>query len=100
MVVKSHVRTTTTTWAPVVSKVAHFSESGLFVAPAGGLSVMMVARDDVGGGTGSARRRRERRLRAYLKYVRMSVAISLAESQSAPQRTAPEDGKGRRRGTS
>ena len=32
------------------------------------------------GGTGSARRRRERRLRAYLKYARMSVAMALAES--------------------
>ena len=34
-----------------------------------------------GGGTGSARRRRERRLRAYLKCARMSVAMALAESQ-------------------
>ena len=36
---------------------------------------------DAGGGTGSARRRRERRLSAYLKYARMSVAMALAESQ-------------------
>ena len=44
------------------------------------------------GGTGSARRRRERRLRAYLRYARMSVAMALAESShhSAPrgQKTA------------
>ena len=47
---------------------------------------MYVDRDE-GGGTGSARRRRERRLRAYLKYARMSVAMALADSQhhSAPQ---------------
>ena len=35
---------------------------------------------DEGGGTGSACRRRERRLRAYLKYARMSVAMALAQS--------------------
>ena len=52
----------------------------------------MAAREAEGGGTGSARRRRERRLRAYLKYARMSVAMALAECShhSAPrgQRTA------------
>ena len=36
---------------------------------------------EAGGGTGSARRRRERRLRADLKHARMSVAMALAESQ-------------------
>ena len=41
---------------------------------------MDVDRDEAGGGTGSARRRRERRLRAYLRYARMSVAMALAES--------------------
>ena len=41
----------------------------------------MAARDDAGGGTGSARRQRERRLRACLEYARMSVAMALAESQ-------------------
>ena len=48
---------------------------------------MDVDRDDAGGGTGSARRRRERRLRAYLRYARMSVAMALAESthHSAPR---------------
>ena len=41
-------------------------------------------------GAGAARRRRERRLRAYLRYARMSVAMALAECthHSAP----PEDG--------
>ena len=49
--------------------------------------MMDVDRDDAGGGTGSARRRRERRLRAYLRYARMSVAMALAESthHSAPR---------------
>ena len=39
-------------------------------------------------GTGATRRRRERRHRAYLRYARMSVAISLAEAthHSAPRR--------------
>ena len=41
---------------------------------------MYVARDAEGGGTGSARRRRERRLRAYLRYAQMSVAMALAET--------------------
>ena len=36
--------------------------------------------------TGAARRRRERRFRAYLKYARMSVAVALAEAR---HRTAP-----------
>ena len=36
--------------------------------------------------TGAARRRRERRLRAYLRYARMSVAMALAE---ATHHTAP-----------
>ena len=52
---------------------------------------MMAARDDTGGGTGIARRRRERRLRAYLRYARMSVVMALAECQhhsAQRQRTA------------
>ena len=40
----------------------------------------MAERDDAGGGTGSARRRRERRLRSFLRHERMSVAKALAES--------------------
>ena len=37
---------------------------------------------------GAAKRRRERRLRAYLRYARMSVAMALAENNhhSAPRR--------------
>ena len=42
---------------------------------------MYVAREAEGGGTGSARRRRERRLRAYLRYARMTVEMALAECQ-------------------
>ena len=43
---------------------------------------------DHASGSGSARRRRERRLRAYLRYARMSVAMALAEvnHHSAPRR--------------
>ena len=58
--------------------------------------MMMAAHRAEGGGTGSARRRRERRLRAYLRYARMSVEMALAECQ---QRTAPEKGKGPGGGT-
>ena len=48
----------------------------------------MWAADGAAHATGSARRRRERRLRAYLKYARMSVAMALAEvnHHSAPRR--------------
>ena len=52
---------------------------------------MMDVDRDEGGGTGNARHRRERRLRAYLKYARTSVATALAESQhhsAQRQRTA------------
>ena len=41
----------------------------------------MAARDDAGGGTGSARRRRERRLHSHLRHERMAVVMALAESQ-------------------
>ena len=53
---------------------------------------MMDARDDAGGGTGSARRRRERRFRAHLRFARMSVAMALAESthQSSRAHGVPE----------
>ena len=37
--------------------------------------------DRAHGSTGSARRRRERRLRGYLRYARMSVEMALAECQ-------------------
>ena len=40
----------------------------------------MAERGDVGGGTGSARRWRERRLRSFLRQERMIVAMALAES--------------------
>ena len=58
----------------------------------------MASRDDAGGGTGSARRRRERRLRAYLKYARMSVAMALAKSthhSAQRQKTARAGGEAR-----
>ena len=41
----------------------------------------MWAADGADHATGAARRRRERRLRAYLKYARTSVAMALAECQ-------------------
>ena len=40
---------------------------------------MMAARGDAAGGTSSARRRRERRLRSWAKHERLSVAMALAE---------------------
>ena len=59
----------------------------------------MFGERDTAGGTGSARRRRERRLRAYLRYARMSVAMALAEGthHSAPrgQKTARAGGEAR-----
>ena len=39
----------------------------------------MTARDDAGCGTGSARRRRERRLRSFLRHERMAIAMTLAK---------------------
>ena len=41
---------------------------------------MIDARDDARGCTGSVRRQRERRFRAYLRHARVSVALALAES--------------------
>ena len=41
---------------------------------------MMDVEREVGGGTGSARRRRERRLRSMLRHERMAVAMALAEA--------------------
>ena len=48
----------------------------------------MLATEGAAHSTGAVRRRRERRLRAYLRYARMSVARALAENNhhSAPQR--------------
>ena len=40
----------------------------------------MAERDDAGGGTGSARQRRERRLRSFLRHERMSVATATFRS--------------------
>ena len=54
----------------------------------------MWAADRVDHATGAARRRR--RLRAHLRYARMSVAMFLAECQ---HHTAPEEGKGPGGGT-
>ena len=41
---------------------------------------MLHVESDVGGGTGSARRLRERRLRSFLRHERMAVALHLAEA--------------------
>ena len=51
----------------------------------------MAARVDAGGGTGCARRWRERHLCSFLRHERMAVAMALAQSQ---HHSAPEDGKG------
>ena len=48
-------------------------------------AVAMFGGRDTAGGTGSARRRRERRLRAYLRYARMSVATALAHGDRRRQ---------------
>ena len=59
---------------------------------------MMGERDDAGGGTGSARRRRERRLRSHLRHERMAVAMALAESthhSAQRQKTARAGGEAR-----
>ena len=58
----------------------------------------MAARDDAGGGTGSARRRRERRLCSHLRHERMAVAMALAESthhSAQRQKTARAGGEAR-----
>ena len=57
----------------------------------------MAARDGADGGTGSARRRRERQLRSMLRHERMSVAMALAEklrhtSRGQRMARAGEDG--------
>ena len=49
----------------------------------------MMAGGDVGGGTGSARRRRERRLRSMLRHERMAVAMALAEALYHSSGTTP-----------
>ena len=41
----------------------------------------MAARVDEGGGTGCARRRRERRLRSHLRHEQMAVAMASAQRQ-------------------
>ena len=59
---------------------------------------MMDVERDAGGGTGSARRRRERRLRSMLRHERMSVAMALAESthhSAQRQKTARAGGEAR-----
>ena len=62
----------------------------LFRCRALAASQMMAGRDE-GGGTGSARRRRERRLRSLLRHVRLAVAMAVAEAthhSSRGQKTA------------
>ena len=49
----------------------------------------MAARVGDGGGTGSARRRRERRLRSFLRHERMAVVMALSECKHHSSRTGP-----------
>ena len=67
----------------------------LFVRTLTGWSAM-AERGDAGGGTGSARRRRERRFRSFLRHERMSVAMALAESthHSAQRQKTPRAVRG------
>ena len=55
---------------------------------------MDVDRDDAGGGTGSARRRRERRLRSFLRHERMAVAMALSEFKHHSSRGQRKDRAG------
>ena len=59
---------------------------------------MMNVERDAGGGTGSARRWRERRLHSMLRHERMSVAMALVESThhcAQRQKTARAGGEAR-----
>ena len=49
-----------------------------------------------GGGTGSARRRRERRLRSMLRHERMSVAMALADPRTVAHSARRRQGPGER----
>ena len=55
--------------------------------------LMMDVERDAGGGTGCARRRRERRLRSMLRHERMSVAMALAESTHLPHSARRRQGR-------
>ena len=55
---------------------------------------MDVGRDVAGGGTGSARRRRERRLRSFLRHERMAVAMALSEFKHHSSRGERKDRAG------
>ena len=62
-----------------------------------GNSFMLLAMDvDIvsGGGTGSARRRRERRLRQFLRHERLSVAMALSEKMHHTSRGQRKDRAG------
>ena len=52
-----------------------------------------------GRDTGAAKRRRDRRLRMHWRHEQLNAAYGPGHS-GAPQRTAPEDGRGRGGGTS
>ena len=54
----------------------------------------MAARVGDGGGTGSARRRRERRLRSFLRHERMAVAMALPEFKHHSSRGHRKDRAG------
>ena len=77
MCVKFHVRTTTTTTTTrrlTQTRVAFFfCVTVMFPNPADGLCA-----DRAHGTVGAARRRRDRRLRAFLKHERMAVAMNMA----------------------
>ena len=51
-------------------------------------------RDDAGGGTGSALRRRERRLRSFLRHERIAVAMALSEFKHHSSRGQRKDRAG------
>ena len=98
------VRTTTTTATTATTTTTttsrHFAQTGCLCPEVNSscivtsrLAVTAAGRDD---GAGAARRRRERRLRSWLKHERQSVAMALSEYKHALKRT--EEGQGRRGG--
>ena len=58
----------------------------------------MLAAEGAAHATGGARRRRERPLRAYLRYSRMSVAVALAENNHHPATRRQTKARARKEG--
>ena len=84
--------------APSCSRVINSIWLPSFLWPLRVASLLMAARNEAGRGTGSARRRRQRRLRSHLRHERMAVAMALAEPthhSAQRQKTARAGGEAR-----